>query len=204
MLDDAKMRRMTGHQHTDDARESTRKLTYADYVRFPSDGRRHELIDGVHVVSPTPILWHQTIVQRLSQDLGNYLDAHPLGWVWTAPVACVFSFFDAVEPDLLVVLKEQRGIVTRRSVRGAPAIVVEILSPSTEERDFGIKLALYEQNGVREYWIVDQEAQSVMVHTGAQRRFTKRVTYRSEGGDVLTTPLLPGFSEPLRHLFREW
>lgn len=204
MLDDARMKRMTGHQHTDDARESARKLTYADYIRFPSDGRRHELVDGVHVVSPPPTLWHQTLLQRLSLELGNYLEANPRGWVWTAPVDCVFSFFDIVEPDLLVVLTEQRSIVMKRNVRGAPAIVIEILSPSTEAVDVGVKLALYENNGVREFWIVDPEAQSVKVFSGANRRFTKRVDLQADNDDMLSTPLLPGFNEPLRHLFREW
>jgi hypothetical protein len=58
------MSRMTGHQHTDEACESTRKLTYADFVRLPDDGRRHEIIDGVHYVTAAPNIRHLIVQQR--------------------------------------------------------------------------------------------------------------------------------------------
>ena len=74
------MSRMTGHQQTDDAHESTRKLTYADFVKFPSnDRRRHELIDGVHVVTASPATRHQIVLARLTIELGNYFKELPVG-----------------------------------------------------------------------------------------------------------------------------
>lgn len=203
MLDDATMSRMTGHQHTDDACESTRKLTYADFVRFPDDGRRHELIDGEHIVTAAPNFWHQVIIQRMSFEIGRYLEATPLGWVLFAKIDCVFSFFDVVEPDVLVVTKDQREIITKRNLKGAPAIVVEILSPSTARNDRGIKRTLYERNGVREYWIVDAVANSVTVHVLRNRKFARPVVLSAHANDVLATPILPGFELELRHLFRD-
>jgi Uma2 family endonuclease len=136
MLDDATMNRMTGHQQTDDARESMRKLTYADFVRFPSDdGRRHELIEGVHVVSPHPAFWHQILVSRLTIEFGNYFEELPVGWVLPG-MDCVFSFFDVICPDVAVVLANQEQIITKRNLKGGPAIVIEILSPSlAREKD---------------------------------------------------------------------
>ena len=114
MLDDVTMSRMTGHQHTDDARESTRKLTYADFLRFPypDGGRRHELIDGVHYVSPCPDFRHQTLQWRMALALGNYLEAMPIGIAVGAPMDCVLTMFDIVEPDLLVILDDQKKIIT--------------------------------------------------------------------------------------------
>ena len=94
---------MTGHQHTDDAGGSNRRLTYADFRRFPSDGQRHELIDGEHAVPPAPSFRHQELSLRLILALGNFLDANPIAVVCHAPFDCVFSIFDVVEPDLPVV-----------------------------------------------------------------------------------------------------
>ena len=139
------MGRMTGHQHTDDAFGSTRKLTYADFLRFPDDGRRHELVDGVHVVSPSPEVRHQQLSLRMTMALGGYLEAVPIGIVLYAPIDCVLTMFDIVEPDLLVVLDDQKKIVTKKNIRGMPAIVIEILSDGTRLLDQEIKRALYER-----------------------------------------------------------
>ena len=80
------------------------RLTYDDFLLFPDDGRRHELIDGVHYVTPAPRVRHQELVGRLHLALGNYLSEHPAaGRVLLAPVDVVLSNHDIVEPDLLVI-----------------------------------------------------------------------------------------------------
>src|SRR5262245_35733886 len=107
------------------------KLTYREFVRFPDDGRRHELIDGKHYVTPAPTLWHQRLSMRLTMALGKYLESHPIGELFAAPCAVVLSLFDIVLPDLLLVLNDQAAILTKRTVRGAPALVIEINSEST-------------------------------------------------------------------------
>jgi Uma2 family endonuclease len=204
MLDDARMSRMTGHQHMDEARESRRKLTYRDFVRFPEDGRRHELIDGEHVVTAAPNAWHQAVLQRLSLAVGKHLEAAPVGLVFFARTDCIFSFFDVVEPDLFVIMNDQREILTKRNIKGAPAIVAEILSPSTSRNDAGIKRALYERGGVREYWIVDPEDHTIVVYALSRGALRKAATRRAADGDDLSTKLLPGFSLQLSELFRDW
>ena len=202
MLDDATMSRMTGHQHTDDARESTRKLTYADFLRFPDDGRRHELIDGVHYVSPSPEFRHQALQMRMALALGNYLDARPIGIALCAPMDCVLTMFDIVEPDLLVVLDDQK-IITKKNIRGMPALAIEILSDSTRAIDEQTKRALYERAGAREYWIVDGDLDCLTVYRKGAKQFDKPLTLRGGSGDVLTTPMLPGFSLALDRYFRK-
>lgn len=202
MLDDATMSRMTGHQHTDDARGSTRKLTYADFLRFPDDGRRHELIDGVHYVSPCPSRRHQALLLRMTLAVGNYLEAVPIGEALFAPMDCVLTMFDIVEPDLLVILDDQKNIITKRNIRGMPALIVEILSDSTRSIDEETKRALYERAGAREYWIIDGDLNSVAVYRRGAKQFEKPVTLRAAAREVLSTPLLPGFSLPLDRYFR--
>jgi len=204
MLDDATMNHMTGHQQTDEARESMRKLTYTDFVRSPSDdGRRHELIQGVHVVSAAPSQRHQVLVLRLGYELEKYFEESRVGLVMPG-VDCLFSFFDVICPDLVVVMANQKRILTESShVTGAPAIVIEILSPSTKSRDRGVKRTLCERIGVREYWIVDPDHDNIRVHVLVKGRFAKPQVLRARDESVLSTDILPGFELNVRRLFRD-
>src|SRR5262249_7140524 len=132
------------------------KLTYEDYLQLPEDGKRHELIDGEHYVTPTPIRKHQAISFNLTGALWSYLQQHAVGRVFAAPFDVIFSNFDVVEPDLLFISNERLAqIETSPWVKGAPDLVVEIGSPGTRKRDETIKKRLYERFGVKEYWIID-------------------------------------------------
>lgn len=200
-MDDVRISRMTGHQHTDDAGGS--RLTYADFRRFPNDGQRHELINGEHVVTASPNIRHQELSVRLVVAFASFLERNPAAVVFHAPLDCVFSFFDVVEPDLLVVTNDQREILTKRNVRGAPALVIEILSPESSARDKRSKRALYERVGVREYWVIDPDNNTISVHRlekPGRFRFPEMVS--AANADSLTTPLLPGFTLDLVKLFR--
>ena len=98
-----------------------RKLTYADFLLFPDDGKRHELIDGVHYVTPSPNLGHQELVGRLYLAIGNFLSTRRhLGRVFLSPLDVVMSDYDVVEPDLLFVAGDQQGD-SRRGERAGTA-----------------------------------------------------------------------------------
>lgn len=177
-----------------------RKLTYDDFVYFPDDGRRHELIDGEHYVTPAPMLGHQIVVGNLHGFIWSYLREQPLGEVFVSPLDVVFSRFDVVEPDLLYVSNEHLAIIKKKNVKGAPDLVVEVKSPSTKKRDAIEKFQLYERTGVREYWIVDPDQASIDAYRRLGRRFRSKHTLR--GDETLTTPLLPGLSIPLSEIFK--
>ena len=180
---------------------SDRRLTYDDFLLFPDDGLRHELIDGEHCVTPAPSLRHQDIVGRLYMALGNHLASHP-GRSFFAPLDVVFSLYDVVEPDLLFVASDQLEILTEKNVQGAPAIVVEVLSTGTRERDEHIKRQLFDRCGVREYWLVDPERNQVTVHRREDGRALRPgVPLTAADHVLLTTPLLPGFSLSIAELF---
>ncbi|MDP3720488.1 MAG: Uma2 family endonuclease [Acidobacteriota bacterium] len=183
--------------------ERETRLTYDDFVRFPDDGLRHELIDGVHYVTPSPATRHQQLSGRLHLAIGIYLEAHPeAGHVFYAPFDVIFSRWDVVEPDLLFIAADQLEILTHANVQGAPALVVEILSPGTRKRDLGIKRALFERGGVREYWVVDSKAEDVAIYRrDAASRLVPLGSLKAVDGSVLATPLLPGFELPLAKLF---
>ena len=179
------------------------KLTYDDFVLFPDDGLRHELIDGEHFVTPAPTLKHQRVSFNLTLQLGKWLELHPVGRLFYAPLDVVLSQSDVVEPDLLYMSSARAAeIETTANIRGVPELVVEIGSPSTRRRDETIKRSLYERAGVSEYWVVDPELDLVRVYRRDGERLTRPYELSLEAGDVLTTSLLPGLELPLAHIFR--
>ena len=182
---------------------SGRRLTYDDFVRIPDDGKRHEIINGVHYVTPSPVLRHQELLGRLYLAIGKYLEAQPaIGQVFLSPLDTVFSPWDVVEPDLIFVAADQLHILTAPNIQGAPALVVEILSPSTRRRDRGIKRRLFDRGGVREYWLVDPQGRDVTIYRREADGSFPNIANVTAADDVsIETPLLPGFSLALAKLF---
>ena len=179
------------------------RLTYDDLARMPDDGMRHEIIDGVHFVTPTPIVRHQRIVGRLFHAMADYLDVYPdIGEAFGVPLDTVFTPWDVVEPDLVFVAADQRSILTEPNIQGAPALVVEVLSPGTKKRDLGVKKDLFDRGGVREYWIVDPKANTVTIHRRAEDGSFPQIQSLPEDAPAITTPLLPGFNLSIEKLFR--
>ena len=183
------------------ARAEPIRYTYEDYLTFPDDGRRHELIDGEHFVTPAPVRRHQRLTVRLTFALEGWLRQHPVGELYVAPMDVILSDIDVVEPDLLFVSNE-RSQILGKWIHGAPDLVIEILSPSTRRVDEITKRRLYERVGVREYWIVDDEIEVVKIYRRQEDgSFAREPELSREAGHSLTTPLLPGFSFPLAELF---
>ncbi|MCP9448452.1 MAG: Uma2 family endonuclease [Nitrospira sp.] len=177
------------------------KLTYEDYILFPDDGRRHELIQGDHFMTPAPNTKHQRILGHLHVALYAYLRQHNLGQVYIAPYDVVLSDEDVVQPDLLFISTARLSIVTDTNVRGAPDLIVEILSEATRKKDEITKRKLYERYGVQEYWLADPELETVKILRLSGAHYVRAAELVKEAHDVLTTPLLPGFSLPLAEIF---
>ncbi len=141
----------------------TRRYTIDDVRALPDDGNRYETIAGELFVTPAPSLLHQRALARLHLLLGTYVERHQLGEVFFAPLDVVFGPMTLVEPDLLFVARSRSHVLTEREVAGAPDLAVEVVSPSSARTDRGRKRALYQETGVREYWIVDVELRQVEV-----------------------------------------
>ncbi len=177
------------------------KFTYEDFLLFSEDGKRHELIDGDHFVTPAPSTRHQRISLRLATAIEVFLKDHPLGELFVAPCDVVLSDVDVVEPDLLFVASSRQAIISERNIQGPPDLVVEILSDSTRKTDEMIKRKLYERFGVREYWIIDPDLDTIKIHRKGQDGYTRPGTLTREHDHQVTTPLLPGFHVALAELF---
>lgn len=174
------------------------RLTYEDYCLLPNDGKRYEIIEGELLVTPAPLTRHQKVIANLSYFLIDFTKEHGLGEVYTAPVDVVLSTYDVVEPDILFVSKARLGIVTEKNLQGAPDLVVEVLSESTSKVDRTVKHKLYGRFGVAEYWIIDPAACSMEIYRQGPQGL--ELTAALDAGAVLTSPLFPGFSLPLRRL----
>ena len=135
---------------------SPTKLRYEEYVLFPNDGKRHEIIDGRHFMNPAPIPYHQSVAGRIYVQLFGGVEDNECGTVYHAPIDVQLSDFDVVQPDIVVVLAGNR-IITPTKIKGSPDLVVEVLSPSTRKNDEQLKKQLYQQHAVPEYWIVDSD-----------------------------------------------
>jgi Uma2 family endonuclease len=180
------------------------KLGLEDYNLFPDDGQRHELIDGEHVVTAAPNSRHQRVVMKAGTALYTYAEAHRLAVVLPAPTDVILSPHDVVQPDLLLVAVGRRDIVRNR-VEGPPDLAIEVLSPSSRRIDEMLKRRAYERCGVAELWILDPDIERVRLYRRAEdgRPFGRAIELSAEHGDVLETPLLPGFRIAVAELFAD-
>lgn len=154
------------------------RLTYEEFQSLPDDGQRHELIEGEHYVFATPSIEHQLVSLEVSGVFREAVTRRGLGWVMPAPVEVKFPGANAVQPDLVVVLRDRAHIVERARITGAPNVLLEILSPSTRTYDLRTKAELYARNGVPEYWIIDTFAETITVH---ELRDGKYVAHPNDG-----------------------
>ena len=160
------------------------KLTYEGLLHLPEDGRRHELIDGEHHVTPAPVPSHQRVLWNLVAAFAPYLQANPVGLAFMAPLDVVLSNVDVVEPDLLYVARERLEIVTDTHVAGAPDLAVEIVSPSSRKRDRNHQATPpLDRYGVVEYWVIDPELQIVKVFRRREGRLSKVEELAAETGE---------------------
>ncbi|MDO5504556.1 MAG: Uma2 family endonuclease, partial [Actinomycetia bacterium] len=136
----------------------SRPFTRADLDAMPDDGRRHELIDGVLVVTPAPSDRHQIVSMALGLAIAPALPGHLR--VLAAPFDVLLAGDSAAsgdtvtQPDLIVAPKES---IKRRGLPGAPLLAIEILSASTRRFDLIVKRARYEEAGCAHYWVVDPD-----------------------------------------------
>ncbi|MFH1463258.1 MAG: Uma2 family endonuclease [Pseudomonadota bacterium] len=175
------------------------RMTFADWLRFPDDGRLYEILGGELHVAPPPSILHQRVSRNLGVKLVHFLDQGHLGEALLAPIGVRFSDDDVLEPDLLVVLAEHAHRVREQFVEAPPDLVVEILSPGTAGRDLGAKRRLYEAATVPEYWIVDPESRAVEVLVLEGGRYRRFGLFRRK--DTLRSQVLEGFELPLAEVF---
>ena len=179
--------------------------TYDDYCTLPEDmSRRYELLHGDFYMVPAPTTRHQRILKKLYSLLQREVEKHRLGDVLFAPVDVILGQGDArevVQPDLLFIAQGRLEIVKLHGIEGPPDLVVEILSPGTEQRDRGYKLTMYARHGVPEYWIIDPDARMIDVYRAGPSDYLPATQY-NVNDSIVCTPL-GDLSIPLNKLFTD-
>ena len=180
--------------------------TYADYYKWKFE-ERVELIKGyIFKMSPSPNRLHQEISGGISYQLLKFLARSPCK-VYTAPFDVRFPRKSKADKDIITVLQPDICVVRDRSKLddrgciGAPDIVVEVLSPSNNKKELKNKYEIYEEAGVKEYWVVWPYEQTMIVYTLTDGKFVSSPVI--SGGDILTSSVLPGFSLNISELFRD-
>jgi len=177
-------------------------ITVADLENFPEDdGNRYELIEGELFVSAAPGIPHQLVLLNLQIHLHAYLQRNPIGKL-VPGAGAVFSNFDAVIPDLVIVLNERWDqIVANNRFNAAPDLVIEILSPGNENRrrDEIAKRRLYGKYGVEEYWIVDGESRSGEIYCLQGNVLEEFATFSES--EIIVSKLLSELNLPVSSVF---
>ena len=174
------------------------KATYEHYCLLP-EGDRRELIEGELLVTPAPNEKHQRYSGNIEFELRKYLEESPAGVLYDAPFDVILDNHNVVQPDIVLVLQEHRSRIVTEGLRGAPDLVVEILSPSTSSRDLVYKRHIYHRFRVPEYWIVDPEKETLTILKWAEKGYEDASCGSTE---VIETTLLPGLKLDLSRVFR--
>ncbi len=165
----------------------------------PETNQPTELWNGELVMAPSPSPSHQDLIFHLGMAFHAHVSRHQLGRVYLSPLDVVLSERRVVQPDLVFISRENLGIV-RDCIRGVPDLTLEVISESSWHRDRIEKKALYEQYGVREYWLVDPDSQTIEVFALVKGAF--RLHGKAAAGQSARSKLLPGFSVSLARLGR--
>jgi Uma2 family endonuclease len=175
---------------------------FSDILSTPEwpEGPLVEIVKGDLFMVPSPSVKHQRISKRLFEAFSSYLKGNPVGEMFYAPVDVILSETDVIIPDLFFVSKDNGKIVQKENMQGAPDIAIEILSVNPD-RDRIVKKALYEQYKVKEYWIVDPDAESVHVFVLDPRTSKYGKGNVFSRGNTISSPLLARLSITLNALF---
>ena len=138
---------------------STRKplRTIREVYNALPEGTLAQLIEDQLVMSPSPTYGHQALIMKIGSTIFNFLEKNDLGKVLNAPYDVHLDEGNVFQPDILFIPNEQLNNIREDGFHGAPALIIELLSPGTAQYDLHQKKAVYERCGVQEYWIVDPD-----------------------------------------------
>jgi Uma2 family endonuclease len=174
--------------------------TVADWEKLPDDGNRYEIIEGYVYMSTSPTYFHQFIIKRLYRFWGVRVEEAGLAHTDWSPLGVFMPGCDPVQPDFIVVLKENEHIIHDRRVYGVPDLIVEVLSPGNAAYDQTTKLQAYANAGVPEYVIIDPAKRILTRYRLTEPgRYNKIGTYRET--DTVTFACLPSISLHIAKLF---
>lgn len=165
-------------------------LTTADEFRLLRETNKIcELINGEVVMAPAPLTKHQWTLGRLYRLIDDFVEQRGIGLVFFSPFDVELSTYEVYQPDLVVVSRDEVANLTKNGYRGAPVLVMEVLSPSNRRQDLVTKAAEYAAAGVAEYWVVDPTDDRIEVN----RLEAGAYAARPSADGIARSVALPGF-----------
>ncbi len=174
-------------------------LTYDDYCVLPNDRNRYEILDGELSVTPAPATKHQIALGNLHRILSIHVLASRSGRLLLAPTDLILPPTTVGQPDLIFIAKDRSQVLTQRGVEGAPTLVVEILSPTTQANDRQTKAQLYAKYAVPHYWLIDPDKQTLEAYALAGAQYN--LVSQAQSGDLFTSAVFPGLSFQINELW---
>jgi len=175
-------------------------ITRYDYEEMPQGPPYYQVIEGDLVMSPSPETFHQQVARNLMFLLGSYLEKHPVGEIFAAPLDVYLNENNVYQPDVIFILNKHRSIIRDKGIEGTPDLVVEILSPGTERYDKGSKRKIYARTGVTELWIVDPVTKVIHVYYLQKDAETPAAAYAANA--VFKSALFPGLKIKAAAIFK--
>lgn len=177
-----------------DQLDLNQSYTYSDYLKWKLK-ERVEIIKGkIMAMSPAPLRQHQRISMKLTSNFLKYFDNHQCQ-LYSAPFDVRFpdengNIKTVVQPDLCVICEHQK--LDKKGCIGAPDLIVEILSPGNSKKEMKDKYELYQEQGVKEYWVVNPAEQNILVYVLENEKYIGIQPVVE--GDVITSPTFPALS----------
>ncbi len=175
------------------------KVTYTDILSLGESNKRIELFDGDVIMTAMPDFSHQHTAFELAVAMRDSVKRTKLGVVLGNPMDVVLSPYMVFQPDVSFISNERAEINDGTRINGAPDLVVEVLSESTEERDRTIKFREYARGGAREYWLVSVRARAIEVYENSPKGFRHVRTFGE--GERLNTSLFPDIQLDVASIF---
>ena len=174
--------------------------TYTDWEALPEDDYNYEIIEGILYMSSSPSLFHNWIIRRLDYLLGHPVEERGLGYAFIDRVGVLMPGCEPVQPDFVIVLKQNAAILHDRRIRGVPDLIVEVLSPGSIDYDEGVKLAVYAKAGLGQYAIIDPEKRELRLYRGlADGLYSEPETFK--GNEQVVFDGLTAFPVVVSQLF---
>jgi Uma2 family endonuclease len=161
------------------------RMTAVEYLALPETMQRSDLINGEIIMSPTPTVEHQRLVLRIARLLEQLV---PDGEVFIAPLDVYLDDDNVVQPDVMWVAADSKCVIETKYLKGAPDLVVEVLSPGTKRWDKKEKFHLYEKYGTREYWLTEPDEQFIEVWCLRDGKFVRLDIFGRD--ETINSPLL--------------
>ena len=174
------------------------RYTYKDYLLIDDD-KRYEILRGGLIMVPAPFTIHQRLLIRLSVIFSNFIKEKKLGEMLVAPTDVVLAEDTVVQPDILFINKERLDIIKEAAIMDSPDLIVEIISPSSASYDTVEKRDIYEEYGVKEYWLVFPQEKVIEVLTLENNIYREFCKGRKTG--VVRSKIIVGLEVDLKEVF---